>query len=231
MPFLMSEVNAAQNQINRRMTIKIDFKNLKDFEKLTREEVARQVEFAAVQTMTNVAFDVRREVQRKLPQWLNIKRPFLKASVVVEKARFRDSHPSAKVGFLERARLVELLEEGGTRRPFRARNIAIPIGAANKQGKVTPSKRPRAILARDDTFVATINGVEGIWQRKKGRGKTRLQLMYLFEERTTYDSKQIQFFATANRVVSKSFKNRFPKNFEKAIAKTVQRNRNKGLIK
>lgn len=210
--------------------MKIDFKNLKDFQKLTRDEIARQVEFAAVQTMTQVAFDTRRAVQQKLPQWLNIKRPFLKASVVVEKARFRDNHPSAKVGFLERARLVELLEEGGTRRPFRARNLAVPVGALNKAGKITPSKRPRALLARDDTFVDEINGVNGIWQRKKGRGKTRLTLMYVFKESTKYDSKQIKFFATANTVIPKSFVNRFPKNFQKAIAKTVQRNKSKGLI-
>ena len=205
--------------------------NTNEFTGLLRDEIQKTLKFSAAQTMTQTAFDVRREVQRKLPQWLNIKRAFLKQSVVVDRANYRDAKPFSVVGFLERARLVELLEEGGKRRPFSSRNIAVPVGAANKAGKVTKSKRPRQLLARDDTFISTINGVDGIWQRRKGRGKAvRLTLMYAFKETTDYDEGQIRFFATADKVVPRSFGSRFPKNVKANFRKNIERKRLKGLL-
>jgi hypothetical protein len=193
--------------------------NTKDIEGLMEHQVTRQVNFATMQTLSNVAFDVKNEVARKMPMWLKLKKKWLPSQVRVTKATFKKMQ--SEVGFLNSAELVELLEDGGTRKPAKSRVIAVPIGAINKSGRVTKANRPKNILARNDTFSDTINGTAGIWQKKRTRGGGRkLTLMYVYKEVTTYDSNQIKFFDTMKRVVPKAFANRFKINLKKALAQT-----------
>lgn len=177
-------------------------------------ELKRQLRFATAQTLTQVAWDSRAAVQKMLHRRLDIKKTFLPKSVIVVKAT--KQHLESVVGFMDRAKLAELLEEGGRRRPVGSRNIAVPQAARTKTGRVTKSRRPAALLAKG-AFIATINGTKGIWM-KIGRGKnTKIRLMYSLERSTKYDKGTIRFHRTVQGIVPASFKKRLGRNLENAI--------------
>jgi len=182
---------------------------------LSPKGLEKQVNFATAKTLTQVAFDSRRKVQAMLRHKLSIKRQFLPRSVVVTKATPKNKE--AIVGFLERAHLVELLEEGGTRVPRSSKNIAIPHAAKSARGRVTKAKRPDRLLQLPNTFVATINGNKGIWQSFKKGGKTGVRLMYDLEPRVRYDRGTITFHKAVDTTARHSFRNRFKKNFWDAV--------------
>lgn len=170
--------------------------------------------FATAQTLTQVAFDARRAVQKMLHRRLEIKKTFLPKSVVVVKATKQNLE--AVIGFMDRAKLVQLLEEGGRRRAVGSRNIAIPQAARTKSGRVTKARRPAALLAKGG-FIATINGTKGIWMRQGRGAKTKIRLMYSLERTTKYDKGTIRFNRTVQGVVPNSFKRRLGPNLERAI--------------
>ena len=178
------------------------------------DELKKQMKFATAQTLTNAAFDARRAAQMMVRRRLEIKRTFIPNSIVVVKAT--KNNPEAIVGFLERARLVELLEEGGTRTPFRSRYIAIPVNAKTKSGRITKARRPEALIAKG-AFTATINGTHGIWMQVGRGGKKKLKLMYNLEDRTKYTSNTIRFMRTVEGTVPQSFKRNFPRNLSRAL--------------
>jgi hypothetical protein len=182
---------------------------------LSKEGLIKQTNFAIAKTLTQVAWDAKSKVTAMLFRHLKIKRQFLPRSVVVVKAT--PNNQEAIIGFLERAKLVELLEEGGRRRPVGSRYIAIPHGAKTARGTVPKSKRPTQLLALPNTFVSTINGQKGIWQVQNKGGRRRVVFMYDFEPEVTYERNTIRFHETVNKTAKYSFKNRFKRNFIDAV--------------
>lgn len=179
---------------------------------LTKQELSRQMDFAVAQTLTGAAFEARKDTQTHLKRRLNIKKNFLPGSVVVNRATRQ--RLESEVGFLDRAVLVNLLEQGGKRQPFRARRIAVPSQVVNKRGNIPPSKRPRRVVPRDDTFIGTINGTYGIWQRY---GKNRVKLLYSLTPATTYKPRQIQFQQLVAVVAPRYIERNLWKNLVRAL--------------
>lgn len=190
------------------VTIKFDDRQLKHL----GEKLEKQIRFATMLTLNQAAFDARSAVQTMIARKLELKTKFLPSSVVVNKATKQKLE--AIVGFLERARLAELLEEGGTRIPF-GNHIAIPIGARSKSGRVTKANHPSAIIARGG-FVREIEGLLGIWLPARG-GKRRITLMYVLKEQTKYRGSNITFERTVKGAIPASVKRNFARNVQNAF--------------
>ena len=195
----------------------MDIKLEVDAKKLTKVDLPaleKQAKFAMAKTLTGAAFHSRQSLQRYLGIWLQIKRPFLPKSIVVEKATPNKLY--AEVGFLDRARLVPLLEKGGTRRPHSGKNIAIPTDNVKRTGRgsISKAKRPAALLKKKNHFHAVLNGTNGIWE-KKGNN---IRLVYLFEPNTEYDKGTIQFYKTVDVLAPRYIRRELLRNLDRAIA-------------
>jgi hypothetical protein len=164
---------------------------------LTSGQVQKVALSAFARALTATAFDVRKATQDELPKWLKLTRPFIKQSVVYERATVKNL--VATVGFLERVPLINKMEEGGIRKP-RGRAIAVPAGVARSaRGGITKANRPRAVLSKKNVFSDTIGGIGGIWRR---RGK-KLELLYRYASTTSYDKGTTKFRPLAEKVVQK----------------------------
>ena len=125
-------------------------------------ELSTQSDKIAMTALNRTAFDVRTATIRALPTWVNIRRPnFLPKAVAVDKAT--PARPYAEVGFLKRATLASLLEEGGTRRPFSSKVIAVPTANVKrgKTGSVSQANKPRQLLMKDRYYIADFKSGDG----------------------------------------------------------------------
>lgn len=182
------------------------------------EALKTRIPSVVARTLTGLAFDARQEVQQKLPQWVNIRKPFLRNSVIYQAAK--ETELTAKVGFAERANFAKLLEEGGTRTPTQSSSIAIPTTDLKRtnSGTISSANRPRNVLGRKGVFLGIPEGhkkqIFGIWKKQKG---TELKLLYVFKRKTTYRKKYLQFRQTVQDVVQRNARERFYSAFRKAV--------------
>jgi hypothetical protein len=189
------------------MKATLDFE-LSKLTSITKLELAKQARFAAAQTLTGAAFDVRDRLQRLIPMWIKTTRPFLQRSVIVQRAtRIK---LEAIIGFHKRADFTKLLEKGGTRRPL-GRAISIPVGEQIKRRRT--QNTIRQLLSQPNTFSGTISGVAGVWRR---RGK-RIKLLFAYEPSTTYDPNQIHFHETVRLIAPRYVRQHLWRNLQEAI--------------
>lgn len=174
---------------------------------LTHDQLRKQSSYAIAKTLTGAAYEVRKRTQQNIPKWLDTRTQYLQRAIAVDGATVRNQ--TARVGFLERANLVSLFEEGGTRHPKR-RAIAVPTAHV---GKITRGKTPSNILRRKNVFISTINGTHGIYQMTN----RRVRLLYTFKEQTKYEKKHMKFHKTAEAVAPKFIEKNLWKNLVHAI--------------
>lgn len=175
------------------------------------ERYQNSVNFGVAKTLTGAAWESRKAVQANLPKWLDIRKPFLAQSIVVNRAT--KERLVSEVQFLPRAKMAFLLEEGGTKRP-KGKSLAVPVRGNIDPKKITKSKRPAALLARKDTFSAEIRGVAGVWQRLPGQ---RLKLLYAYEPQARFEKGKIHFRKTVDNVARKFIQNNLSKNLAQAF--------------
>lgn len=115
--------------------------------------------------------------------------------------------------------------EGGVR----VKRTGVPYqknAKLNKFGNIPARKK--GLIKNKHQFVATINGITGVWQRghvsKKGKfssaGKSRatnVKLMVAYESNTNY-SKRFPFYKIADGVA----KSKFGKNFKREMARAMR---------
>lgn len=202
------------------MKIKLHFEG-DAIRRMQDDEIRKQAKFALAKTLTGAAFEARKAAQKHLNRRLELKTQFLPKSVVVNKATKIRLY--SEVGFLDRAWLVPLLEEGGIRRP-RGRTIAVPQDVKRgKRGNITKAKRPRQILDKPNVFIADINGTLGIWERaKKGR---RLKLLYVLEYTARYRPRTITFIDVAMKSGNQFIKKNLGPNLMEALRQSRKRRR------
>jgi len=196
------------------ISIRVDTSGLRG---LTNGQIAKQASFAMANTLNDLAFEARRDVQEKLPRWLNLTRPFIPRSLVVEKANKRQL--TAILGFLDRVHLIHLMEKGGTRVPHQSKVLAIPSQARrNKKGGITKSNRPSALVQKPNVFVGRVRGVDGIWQRTGGRKRAGIKLLYAFEPAAEYPGGQIHFEEEVRRLVRAGLEKTWARQWARALA-------------
>jgi hypothetical protein len=181
--------------------ISIDF-DLKPLRAMLIGAQQDQVPFAASKALNDTAFQVRAALQDQMTKDFDQVTAFTRAAVQVRKASKRNL--VAEV-FIEQKRLKYLGVEikGGNRFPA---NKALIIPAQDR--KNNRNLRPK-LLARKDAFEATINGLDGIWQRRAG-GHVKLLAMY--KPKASYKPR-FKFYERGRAVA----RQRFGSNFNNAL--------------
>jgi len=185
--------------------------NIKQFSKQLRG-FEDQIPFAASKALNKTAFEARGDTQEQLKKDIDRPTPFTLRGV-----RYRNSTKRrliASVYFTpDRWRYLRYQVEGGRRRPQRFA-IAVPAGVRrNKYGNPARGSINR-LLARPDTFSATIKGTPGIWQRTRSGG---LKLLYHYQSSVTYTGGRFQFNRAVNRTVKRRFNHHFTIAMKQAI--------------
>lgn len=133
-----------------------------------RDVETRQLPFVVSLGLNRTAERIKGDVERTLPQRLDRPTPFTQRGLAIRPAL--KSRPVAWVFFKDRqASYLKAQEVGGQRTPNKRRLVVPSRVRLNRYGNMTRGK-VKALLKRKDVFSAEINGVEGIWQRRKRSG-------------------------------------------------------------
>ena len=176
----------------------------------------KQIPFAASVALNKTAERVKRVEQATIKTELHNPRPNTVKAIRVQRSNKRRLNAAVFV-LPALDRFIGYQVEGGTRRPD-GRAIAVPVNIKlNKYGNI-PGRRSgklNKLLAKNDTFSATINGVAGIWQRyNKGR---RLRLLASYQDKTSYRPRW-RFYHHARRTAAKVW----PLQFRRAIMAAIR---------
>lgn len=162
--------------------------NFRDFTRHLNKVEKRQVPFAISLTLNGIAGDIEKNTGKSLSRRLDRPTPFTLRGLFKRRATKRDL--AATVGFKPvQAGYLEKQETGGERLP-KGRALVVPVGLRlNKYGNM-PKDAVRRMLARPDVFSGVVNGVAGIWQRKKGRkGAGGLKLLVAYARKARYQKR------------------------------------------
>jgi len=198
------------------VSIKGDFKKAGRYlDKMHR----RQIPFATSLAINRTANRIKAFEKRRIK--VDIEFP---TSPVVNSIRVK---PSTKRNLVGKVFIIPAIAsfmryaiEGGTRGP-RGSVEFIPVNLRlNRQGNI-PGRRTGKVgklIDKPNTFVATINGTTGLWQRGRGRRRNKeLKLIGFYGNRTRY-SKRFPFYRYAQRTTNSHWK----REFNKAIARALK---------
>ena len=154
--------------------MKISIKdNIKEVTKQLSRVQKKQIPFAAMLTLNDVAFMARKELRKQAEKKFENPIPFTLNGFQVVRSKLTQL---TSIVFIESKRYEYMKFEvfGGTRMP-KARAIVVPTSKmeVNKYGNMTKNKI-KTLLGKDNVFSKTINGKPGIWQQNKDRSMTRL---------------------------------------------------------
>lgn len=198
-----------------------------DFEAFARRltSVGReQMPFAMAQAINGSTDIAKKDVARHFKQRLDQPRSFTLRGLRVRRAS--KARPVATLFVLPiQSRYLAPQEEGGQRRP-RGRVLLDPVNTrVNRYGNI-PRRQVARLLARRDTFKATIKGVTGIWRRM--RGGRAVKLLIAFDRVQRY-RKRIEFRKTVVGSVRRSLRRSFGQTLRQAIASSKARDTARGL--
>lgn len=174
----------------------------------------KQIPYAMSVALNNTAFDIKDDLVDGLALHLDRPTPFTERGFEVKKASKTNLKATIQAREIQSGYLRWAIE-GGRRRPNRK---AIPVPyqenlRLNKYGNM-PRRKIQTLLARDDTFSGSINGVPGIYQRMKS-GRVKLLIAY---ERSAQYEKRFPF----RSIALKGFKARMEMNARKAVLHTIR---------
>lgn len=184
----------------------------------------KQIPFATMLAINSTLFDIRKAEMAQTHKKLDRPTKTTAEGFLVNKATKKSQ--SGEVYIKEHVwAYMKYQVEGGVR----IKRTGVPYQKnfkLNQYGNIPARKR--GLIRNKHQFVATINGITGVWQRghvsKKGKftsaGKSRatnVMLMVAYESNTNY-SKRFPFYKIADGVA----KNRFGKNFKRAMARAMR---------
>ena len=207
--------------------------NTKELTKQLNRIQRKQIPFATMTALNNVAFDARSLIQKSLPRRLDRPTKGLISSVQVEKAKDKYD-PIVRVGFASRtfgktqwketpAKIMKRHIEGGTRTPS-GRAIPVPILKnikVNKFGNL-PKTKIRTLLAKSDRyFSGKPKGRDaGVYERIKPTKKKpgKLKMLVSWEQSTQYKGGRFPL----KRIVETAIKNKYRKRFDNALQNALR---------
>ena len=164
--------------------------------------------------MTATAKHLQKVQTKSLPKFIDRPTRFTQRAFAVQMAKARDF----KTGEIKAAvfaktiqqKYLEFVVYGGRRTP-KSRAIVVPGAKTrlNRYGNL-PRNYVRRMAARDDTFSANINGVEGLWQRTKRGNK----LLVIYSQSADYE-KRYPFHQISARIV--------PREITKQLNRAIKR--------
>lgn len=138
------------------------------------QRVRKQIPFAAAKALTNVAKQIKDAQTTAIKRTFDNPTPFTANSVRAQGAR--KDNLKARVFIMDTASgYLEPFESGGNHK-LNGRALLNPKGIRlNKYGNL--GNRKMSQRKNDNTFIGEVNGVEGLWRRKKStkgkKGKKR----------------------------------------------------------
>lgn len=186
----------------------------------------RNLPLAIAQSLTATAKHLRKVHRRTMPRYIDKPTRFTQNGLGLEMARWRDFKRGtmyARVfGFDDRQEYMKFLVHGGRRLPEK-RAIVVPGKHVrlNKHGNLT-RKFVKTQLAKENTFVGTVLGVNGVWQRFKRTSKgQRLKLLVMFAPETNYRQIKWPFYKISAKIVDREL----PKQINKAVRRALNKGR------
>lgn len=186
----------------------------KEAVKYLRRVGERNIPLAVAQSLTATAKHLKKVQTRSLPKYLDRPTKFTERAFAVRMAKARDF----KTGRINSAVFAKDVQQsylqyavyGGTRSP-KGRALIVPGAKTrlNRYGNLTRNY-VRRMAARDDTFSANINGVEGLYQRTRRGNK----LLVLYAPTANYD-KRYPFHQISARIV--------PREITKQLNRAIMR--------
>lgn len=172
----------------------------------------QQLPFATARALTAVARSAGHEVTRSLPTTLDRPTPFTRRAIGITPARKTNLQSEVFIKDVQ-AQYLGLQEQGGPREP-KGKALVLPVGVKlNQYGNIARRALARA-KGRKDTFVGTVKGVGGFWQRTKNGG---LKLLAAFRPKATYQPR-LGFAHRVERVVRAEF----PRRMREALAEALR---------
>ena len=186
-------------KVNIRSNIKKELPKLKRLKKISKEDVIRITLLETSKDAKRFAvLGMRKHLNRPTPRTLNSIRLIYPTRKLLR----------AVVTFKDWA--MEYMQWpilGGMRRVIRT-GIPRPDAKLNQYGNIPG--RQKGLLNEKNTFIATIQGHEGVWQRI-GKGKNKkLKLLYEFHNNPRYEQ-QYRFYRIVHKAVQKFLPIKFKK--------------------
>ena len=201
--------------------------NIRDQLRQVNAEHKRQIAFALVKTVNELAKIAQEEEKKGLASFFDNPTPFTVNSVAIKYAK--KGNPTATVYIRPlAARYIAPYEYGGKQFLGSKPADLVPISVAANQYGNLPRNTIKKYLNRKDVFLGKVGSIYGLWQRptvqigKRKVGKTanttgKLKLLVSFHDPVN-TQKRLNFGARANAVVTRNIKSVFERQLAAAIA-------------
>ncbi|HIJ48235.1 MAG TPA: hypothetical protein HPP72_09520 [Gammaproteobacteria bacterium] len=189
--------------------------NIRDVERQLSRIQRKQVPFATAKALTLTAKDVQKAETVQLVKKLDRPTKFTQNSIAITPAK--KSTLEARVFIRDiQAQYLKYQVKGGTRAGVGGK-IGVPTRnkKLNKFGNI--AGRRKGLVKGKKQFIATINGISGVWLRTGGKRNKGVKLMVAFESSVNYE-KRFPFYKIAQGVVASKFKKNFEKTLMQALA-------------
>lgn len=194
-------------QISVTSDINKAIKSLSDLQK-------KQIPYAASKAINDTAVDARNAVQAQAEQKLDKPTRQTLSAFKVKYANKRDL--VGEVFILPWAYEYLKYQIAGGTRPTRGHGTGVPTKNArlNQYGNIPARKK--GLVKNSRQFIATIRGIEGVWE-KHGRGGKAVRLVVAFEKSVNYKPR-LFFHYIVQGVIENKFVKYFDKNLKQALA-------------
>lgn len=201
--------------------------NIRDQLRQVNAEHKRQIAFALVKTVNELAKIAQEEEKKGLASFFDNPTPFTVNSVAIKYAK--KGNPTATIYIRPlAARYIAPYEYGGKQFLGAKPADLVPISVASNQYGNLPRNTIKKYLNRKDVFLGKVGSIYGLWQRptvqtgKRKGGKTtnttgKLKLLVSFHDPVN-TQKRLNFGARANTVVTRNIKSVFERQLAAAIA-------------
>lgn len=185
-------------------------KNLTDIAK-------KQLPFAVAKGLTATAKDAQAQFARALPTQLDRPTPFTMRAFAVKPAT--KSMPVASVFVRpDQWKYLTYQFEGGDRKPP-GKALVMPKSVKLNQFGNMQRRAIKQLLAKKNVFSGVVNGVPGIYMRKKSATGTGLQLLVGYANQARYRSRY-PFREIAEGAISATFNRNLQRALDEALSST-----------
>lgn len=186
--------------------------NIKEVSRGLSKFHRKQIPFATSQAINDTAFDVRKEHQKQLPNYIDRPTPFTKRGVKVKKSNKRDLVGVVYFDKIQ-AKYMKLQIKGGTRRPDN-KVLLVPTAATklNQYGNISKAVRNRMFSNRTKYYSTSA----GIFERY-GPGLLLSRMVARYVKSATY--KPLYPFDTISKNKAGAV---FSKRFEVRLAQAIK---------
>lgn len=168
-----------------------------------------QIPFATAKALTQTAWNARSFGQDGMDRDLEKVKAYTLNAFQVKGATKRSQRSAIQLK-PNQAQYLGWVIEGGEKRGSNGKGIGVPY----KRKRITPTAY-RKMVARDDTFIAEIKGIVGLWKRLPHQ---RVKLLIAMEATVDYNPNTWRYYEDVARAVS----TRFPVHWNKAMTTALK---------